>query len=734
MTSIDLDIHGMTCASCAARVEKKLNKVDGVSASVNYATEKAHVLAPPGLTQIELIKVVQDAGYDASIPVPEAPPIDRAAGIRADLIPAVVLTVPAILVAMVPALQFPGWQWASAVLALVVVLWCGRGFHRSALVNLRHGATTMDTLISMGTLAALLFSLVALFFTPAGAIGFTHGFDLRLSRDMVEANVYFESAMAIITFILAGRYIEANSRREAGSALRALMQMGAKQVDVIRDGVESTVGIDQLLVGDHFVVRPGAKIATDGVVLDGSSAVDNSLVTGESMPVEVTPGDRVIGATLNTSGRLLVRATAVGADTELAGIARLVEQAQTGKAAAQRLADTISGIFVPIVLVISLLTLIGWLLAGAGIDFALPTAITVLIIACPCALGLATPTALLAGTGRGARIGVVIRGPEVLESAHDIDTIVLDKTGTLTSGVMTQTGVSAASGTTTDQVQWLAGSLEAHASHPIASAIVRATRDAGIELASVESFSQVAGGGVAGRVAGRDVLAGNPAFIANRGHQVPAGLVSAIAKAQDAGRSVVVVAWDGQVRGILEVGDSVKPDAARAIRTLRDLGLQTVMLTGDNRGAADAVAAQLGIDRVHAQVLPADKLRIVTELQAAGHKVAMAGDGVNDAAALTQADLGIAMGTGTDVAIASSDITLMRPDLMLAADSVRLSRATLRTIKQNLFWAFFYNVAAIPLAALGFLNPIIAGAAMGFSSVFVVSNSVRLTRFAPLAG
>lgn len=729
MASVDLDIQGMTCASCAARIEKKLNKVEGVSASVNYATEKAHVLTDRPISVDELITVVRNTGYDASPAQSDEPTVDRAAEIKADLIPATILTIPVVAVSMIPALQFPGWQWVSGVLALIVVLWCGRRFHRSAFVNLRHGATTMDTLVSMGTLAALLFSTYALLFTHAGEIGFTHSFDFRLSRDMVGANVYFESAMAIIMFILIGRYIEANARNEAGSALRALMDMGATSVEVVRDGQPVTVPIDQLKVDDVFIVRPGEKVATDGVVVSGHSAVDNSLVTGESVPVEVSEGDRVIGATINTSGRLEVRATAVGADTELSSIARLVEQAQTGKAEAQRLADRISAVFVPVVLVVALVTFVGWLIAGADLGFALPVAVTVLIIACPCALGLATPTALLAGTGRGARLGIVIRGAEALERAHDIDTIVLDKTGTLTSGTMTQSTLAVAEGEDPRLVQQLASSVESHASHPLADAIVRQAEQDDIELLSADEVDQAAGGGVTGRVDGRHVVIGRASFVAEHGIDLDP-LTQAINQIP-ASDSIVIVAWDGRARGVIGVGDKIKDDAARTIDEFHELGLRTVMLTGDHESAARSVAEQVGIDEVHADVMPSDKLAVIEGLQSDGRRVAMAGDGVNDAAALSQANLGIAMGTGTDVAIAASDITLMRPELLLVADSVRLSRATLRNIKQNLFWAFFYNVAAIPLAAFGFLNPMIAGAAMAFSSVFVVTNSLRLRNFQP---
>lgn len=727
--SIELDISGMTCASCAARVEKKLNKVDGVQASVNYATERAHVLAPPGVATDDLIKVVEATGYGASLPEPDAEPVDRAAQLRTRMIVSIVLTVPVVLMAMVPVLQFTGWQYLSLALALPVWLWAGWGFHKSTLVNLRHGATTMDTLISMGTTAAMGWSFYALGFTHAGEPGFTHEFSLQLERTMSGANIYFEAATAIITLILVGRYIEARSRKEAGAALRALLNMGAKEATVLRDGAdgptEVRIPIEDLAVGDVFVVKPGEKVATDGVVLTGSSAIDAAMITGESLPVEVGADDNVIGATINTSGRLTVRATAIGNDTQLAHIGRLVEQAQTGKAAVQRLADRISGVFVPVVLVIALATLVAWLVAGASASFAVTAAVAVLIIACPCALGLATPTALLAGTGRGAEIGVVIRGAEVLEQAHSIDTIVLDKTGTLTTGEMSVTEVHPAAGVDRDHLLGLASALESHSEHPIARAISAAAPAAG----EVTDFENLPGFGIRGVIDGSIHHAGNRSLVDSLGLSLSGELAEALDRLADLGATQVLVADQNRLLGVIGVQDTLKPTSAEAVRQFRSLGLEPVMLTGDNEHAAQRIASEVGIDQVHAQVLPSHKLDVVRELQARGRRVAMVGDGVNDAAALTQADLGMAMGSGTDAAIAASDITLMRPDLLLAADAVRLSRKTLATIKVNLFWAFFYNVVAIPVAALGFLNPMLAAAAMAFSSVFVVGNSLRLRGF-----
>ena len=713
--TIDLDITGMTCASCAARVEKKLNKVDGVTASVNYATNRAHVLAPAGTDADSLIEVVERTGYGAAVPAPDAEPVDHVRGLRRDLIASAIGALPVILLAMVPALQFPGWQWLSLALTLPVYAWGGRRFHRSAWVNLRHGTTTMDTLVSLGTTAAFGWSLYALLFTHAGTIGYTHPFTLSLERGM--ASVYFEAVVAIVTFLLAGRYVEARSRADSGDALRALLTLGASEVTVLRGGVEQTVPAAALAVGDTFLVRPGEKVATDGVVVEGASAVDESMLTGESVPVDKAPGDAVVGATLNANGRLVVRATRVGSDTQLAQLGRLVDQAQTGKAPVQALADRISGWFVPAVVVLAVATLAGWLLAGETVTFALTAAVAVLIIACPCALGLATPTALLAGSLRGAQLGVVIGGAEALERARGVDAILLDKTGTVTTGRMAVAAVHPAEGFGRDEVLRLAGTAESASEHPIARAITAAAGTRGV----LGHFENRPGWGVTAEVDGRTVAVGRPDPAEGEG--APSGSAS----------TVVAVTVDGVPVGIIEVADTVKPTSAAAVAALGRLGLRPILLTGDAEAAARAVAAQVGIDEVIAGVRPEGKVDAVARLQAAGRRVAMVGDGVNDAPALAQADLGIALGTGTDAAIEASDLTLMRGDLMLAVDAVRLSRRTLRTIRQNLFWAFAYNVAALPLAASGLLNPMIAGAAMALSSVFVVTNSVRLRAFRPWA-
>ncbi|MFZ2260863.1 MAG: heavy metal translocating P-type ATPase [Luteococcus japonicus] len=736
--SIELDLQGMTCASCAARIEKKLNKVDGVQASVNYATEKAHLLAPPEVSVPDLIGVVQKAGYGASVPVPDAVPVDHASDLKLRMIRAFVWSIPVILMAMVPPLQVPGWQWFSWILATPVVFWAGWPFHRSAFVNARHGATTMDTLVSMGTLASYFWSVYSLFFSYAGYIPYKHSFELHLGHMSPAGNIYFEASVAIIAFLLLGRWIEARSRQEAGAALRALLEMGAKEVCILSDGAEVMQPISALKVGDEFVVRPGEKVATDGVVVEGASSVDNSMITGESVPVDVAVDDEVIGATMNTTGRLVVRATAIGSDTQLAQISRLVEQAQTGKAQAQALADRISGIFVPIVLGIALLTLVGWRVYGTGIAFAFSAAVAVLIIACPCALGLATPVALLAGTGRGAQLGIMIRGAQTLERARAIGTIIMDKTGTITSGEMNVTAIAPVAGGDPDELLRIAGALERPSEHPIAQAISRRAADAGA-LPAAEHFINLPGRGVSALIEGREALAGNQLLLQERGISIPEGLGRAVEDGNAQGQTVILVAWDGQARGAIAVSDTIKPTSKAAIAQMKKLGLRTVMLTGDNERAAQAIAEGLDIDEVHANVLPADKVAVVAAAQEAGRgqksgQVAMVGDGVNDAAALTQADLGIAMGSGTDAAIAASDITLMRSDLMLAADAVRLSRRTLSIIKSNLFWAFFYNVVSIPVAAAGYMNPMFAGAAMAFSSVFVVLNSLRLRAFRPLAG
>ena len=734
---LELEIGGMTCASCANRIEKKLNRLDGVSASVNYATEKAVVTAPSGYDPAVLIAEVEKTGYTAALPQPPASaaeePEDRElTSLRQRLIGAVVLSVPVIAMAMIPALQFTYWQWLSLVLAAPVVVWAAYPFHRAAWVNLRHGAATMDTLISIGVSAAFLWSLYALFFGSAGMPGMTHVYEWTVQRGDGSDAIYLEVAAGVTMFVLAGRYFEVRSKRRAGAALRALLELGAKDVAVIRDGVEGRIPISSLRVGDEFIVRPGEKIATDGVIVSGSSAVDASMVTGESVPAEVGAGDAVVGATVNAGGRLVVRATRVGDDTQLAQMARLVDEAQSGKANVQRLADRISGVFVPIVLAISVVTLVVWLLLGWPASAAVTAAVAVLIIACPCALGLATPTALLVGTGRGAQLGILIRGPEVLESTRQVDTIVLDKTGTVTAGRMTLVGVltdTASSAADRAEVLRLAGALEAASEHPIAQAIARAAEDELGGLPAVESFASSAGIGVSGVVEGHAVIVGREQLLAEWAIHLGAGLTAAKERAEAEGSSTVLVAWDGEARGVLAVADQVKPTSREAVAQLRALGLEPLLLTGDNETVARRIAAEVGIDRVVAGVLPQGKVDVLRALQADGRVVAMVGDGVNDAAALAQSDLGLAMGTGTDAAIEASDITLVRGDLRSAADAIRLSRRTFGTIRVNLFWAFAYNVAAIPLAALGLLNPMIAGAAMAFSSVFVVGNSLRLRRF-----
>ncbi|MCT2058875.1 heavy metal translocating P-type ATPase [Dietzia cinnamea] len=757
----------MTCASCANRIERKLNKLDDVTAEVNYATEKARVEIADGIEPQLLLDTVEQAGYHARLPRPrnteprtpaptatdsaaadagrtvgsahnqtdDAAGPDRVDDLRRRVIISAILSIPVIAMAMVPALQFTHWQWLSLTLAAPVVVWGAWPFHRAAAINLRHGAFTMDTLVSLGTSAAFLWSLYALFFGHAGMPGMTHGFEFSLSPSDGAGDIYLEAAAGVTTFILLGRYFEARSKRSAGAALRSLLELGAKDVAVLRGGVETRIPVDALQVGEEFVVRPGEKIATDGEIVDGASAVDTSMVTGESVPAEVGPGDAVVGGTVNASGRLIVRATRVGADTQLAQMARMVEDAQSGKAAAQRLADRISGVFVPIVLVLAAGTFAYWMLTGGGASMAFTAAVAVLIIACPCALGLATPMALMVGTGRGAQLGILIKGPEVLESTRRVDTIVLDKTGTVTTGQHALVSTAVADGEVRAEVLRRAGAVEDASEHPIARAIAAGAREEVGALPAVEGFRNHEGLGVSGRVGDDDevVVVGRPALLAERGMPLPHELEAAFTEAAQAGRTAVAAGWGGRARGVLVVADQIKDTSAEAIRRFRDLGLTPILLTGDNAAVAASVAAEVGIDpgpeTVIAEVMPAEKVEVVRRLQSEGRAVAMVGDGVNDAAALATADLGLAIGTGTDAAIEASDITLVRGDLRSAADAIRLSRRTLGTIRGNLFWAFAYNVAALPLAAAGLLNPMIAGAAMAFSSVFVVANSLRLRRF-----
>ena len=734
-TDVELEIGGMTCASCATRIERKLNRLDGVEATVNYATEKARVKSSSGLDIQALIAAVASAGYTATAPLPpEALVLNTAPSkpdevfvLRTRLLISAALGVPVALLSMIPALQFTNWQWLALTLAAPVAVWGALPFHRAAWVNARHGATTMDTLVSVGVLAAFGWSLYALFFGTAGEPGMRMSFSFISMRGSGASEIYLEVASAVTIFLLAGRYVEARAKRESGAALRALLELGAKEAILFANGVETRVAVSTLAIGDRFVTRPGEKIATDGLVVEGASAVDRSMLTGESVPVEVAVGDRVVGATVNVGGRLLIEVTRIGSETELARLGRLVEEAQTGKAEAQRLADRVSAVFVPIVFALAALTFVGWLVLDGSIEAAFTAAIATLIVACPCALGLATPTALLVGTGRGSQLGILIRGPQVLEQTRRVDTIVLDKTGTVTTGEMTVVSVIPLGEETTESLLRSAASAEVGSEHPVGRAIVAA---AGVNIATAESFVATAGFGVQAVVGGNAVMVGRASWLAESWSvPLPRQLQANVDAAESAGRTVLIVAVDGELRGAIVVSDTVKPNSAEAVTRFASLGLTPVLLTGDNAGAAAAVGAEVGIADVRSGVTPQGKLDAIRALQAEGRVVAMVGDGVNDAAALAAADLGIAMGTGTDAAIAASDVTVLRGDLLAVVDAIRLSRSTLGTIKGNLFWAFAYNVAAIPIAMLGLLNPVIAGAAMAFSSVFVVTNSLRLRRF-----
>ncbi|RYG77380.1 heavy metal translocating P-type ATPase [Yimella sp. RIT 621] len=731
LRDVELDITGMTCSSCAARIEKKLNRVDGVSASVNYATEKALVRAPRPITVDDLIGVVEKTGYGASERTHDTHDhmnheVAPAEVLKRRLMIVWPLVLPVILLSMVPAFQFTGWQWVALALTTPVVLWGALPFHRAAWTNAKHGASTMDTLVSLGTLAAYLWSVWAMVFGDAGELGLKHHFELLMHPEHASSAIYLEAAAGVSAFLLTGRYLEARAKHSSAEALRALAELGAKDVAVLRDKTEQRIPLSQLRVGDHFVVRPGEKVATDGVVEMGRSSIDTSAMTGESVPVDVSIGDDVTGATVNVSGRLVVRATRVGSDTALAGIARMVEQAQTGKANAQRLADKVSSIFVPIVLAVALVTFIGWWTIGGSLATAFTALVAVLVIACPCALGLATPTALLVGTGRGASLGILIRGPQALETSRGIDTVVLDKTGTLTTGEMSVVDVHGGKA-----VRRAAAAVEAGSQHPIAQAIVRAEEP---PLPEVDDFQTVDGFGVRGTVRGVPVVVGQEKLLTDSGMSLSDELTAEVDRARDGGGTVVIVGWDGAARGFVKVADQPKETAAQAVSAFKALELRPVLLTGDHESVAQSVAAELGIDEVIAQVTPADKAEQIRHLQEQGRKVAMVGDGVNDAAALAQADLGIAMGTGTDAAMQAADITIMSGDPRKVATAVELSRSTLRTIYGNLTWAFGYNVAAIPLAMSGRMSPMVAGLAMAFSSLFVVGNSLRLKGFRPTHG
>lgn len=745
---LQLDLTGMTCASCANRIERSLNKVPGVEATVNYATEKASVRAAAGaaeqLDADALIAAVEKAGYSATLVVPRevsaasgdhggngaAPSApDELGALRQRLLISTVLTVPVLVLSMIPALQFTNWQWLVLALASPVAVWGAWPFHRVALHNARRFIASMDTLISVGVTAAFLWSVYALFFGEAGMPGMTMQLQLLGTPEAGAHEIYLEVAAAVTVFILLGRYLEARAKRSSREALDALLDLAAREATVLRDGIEVRVPVDALQVGDRFVVRPGETIATDGLVIEGASSVDQSLLTGESVPVDVTVDDRVVGGTLAVGGRLVVEATRIGADTELARLARLVEEAQTGKADVQRLADRVSGVFVPIVFLLALVTLLAWIVFADSVEIGFTAAVATLIIACPCALGLATPTALLVGTGRGSQLGILIRGPQVLERTRRIDTIVLDKTGTVTTGHMAVRSVTAAGGIDRDRMLVLAASAEDGSEHPLARAVVDRARSSGLELLPAESFEAHAGAGVTAVVDGKALAIGRASWL-REAWAVPVD-DSVVTDAESQGATPIVVAIDGAVAGVIVLGDTLKPTSVLALSRLRALGLTPVLLTGDNAGAAAAVAAELGIDDVRAGVTPAGKLDVIRQLQADGHVVAMVGDGVNDAAALAASDLGIAMGGGTDAAMAASDLTVVSGDLLVVVDAIRLARRTLRTIIGNLFWAFGYNVAAIPIAMLGLLNPLLAGLAMAFSSVFVVTNSLRLRGFRP---
>jgi P-type Cu+ transporter len=737
---VELVIGGMTCGACARRVERTLNKLDGVAAVVNYATEKASVEFDAPVTADDLVAAVERAGYTAEMPPPPATaaPEDAPASapdrelvaLRLRLRVCLALTLPVVVVSMVPAWQFPYWQWVSLALAAPVAVWGALPLHRAAWSNLRHAAATMDTLVSVGTLSAFGWSLYALFLGGAGTPGLRHSFSLTLGAEHGTAHVYLEVAAGVTTFVLAGRYAEKRARRRSGDALASLLELAATDASVLRNGREVRVPVEQVAVGDRFVVRPGDKVATDGVVVEGTSAIDAAMLTGEGVPVEVTTGDEVVGGCVNVGGRLVVEATRIGAATRLAQITALVERAQTGKAPVQRLADRVSGVFVPVVLLLAAATFGFWLGVGANAAFAVAATTAVLIVACPCALGLATPTALLVGTGRGAQLGILIKGPEVLESTRRVDTVVLDKTGTVTTGQMAVVEVVPAAGEDVDDLLAVAGGVQNASTHPIARAVVRHAEQRRVGLPAVTGFAALDGLGVRGVVDGRDVVVGRRLLLAGQGVDLPTELAAALDAAERDGATAVVVAWSGRARGVLVVADAVRPTSAGAVAALRRLGVEPILLTGDNVGAAGTVADQVGIDTAVAEALPADKVELVRRLQAEGRVVAMVGDGVNDAAALAQADLGIAMGTGTDAAVHASDLTLVRADLDAAVDAIRLSRRTLGVIKANLFWAFSYNCLALPLAATGLLNPMVAGASMALSSVFVVTNSLRLRRFA----